>query len=225
MDWKHFWDSKAMAGEGAKQVGRIAGGKELEADVMLAIAKRISEQLQLEDTDRLLDVCCGNAYLSQMLLPYCNSIAGVDFSDKLIREAQKLGSDRMEFYVGDASQFRLNQDFDKVVLYFSFQYFEEYELGKKVIENMLQHAKPGAKILIGDICDRRKFFTYYNSPSKLISWFKQKLKNKNDMGKFWHPKELDKICLELGVTGTCLPQESWQPYAHYRFDYLICNEK
>lgn len=221
MNWQHFWNKQALTEERAKQVGRVMAGKGLEPDMMLAIANRIREQLQLKETDSLLDVCCGNAYLSQLLLPYCKAIVGVDFSEKLIADAKKIGSDKMVFYTGDARNFWLNQDFDKVMLYFSFQYFEEYESGKKVIENLLKHSKPGAKILIGDICDKRKFFSYYHSPTKLIFWFKQKLTGKNVMGKFWHPKELDKICKELGVKGKTISQESWQPYSHYRFDYLI----
>ena len=221
MNWKHFWDRQALASKGAKQVGRIMVGKELEPKLMLNIAQQISEQLQLKESDRLLDVCCGNAYLSHLLLPYCQSIVGVDFSEKLIAEAQKLGSNRMDFFVGDASNFCLNQRFDKTLLYFSFQYFENYELGKKVIENLLAHTIDGGQILIGDICDKRKFFSYYNSPKKLWNWFKQKLNQRNDMGKFWHPNELLQICEELGIKGKVQAQQTWQPYAHYRFDFLI----
>jgi 2-polyprenyl-3-methyl-5-hydroxy-6-metoxy-1,4-benzoquinol methylase len=221
MNWKHFWDRQALASKGAKQVGRIMAGKELEPQLMLAIAKHISEQLQLKETDNLLDVCCGNGYLSQMLLPYCQSIVGVDFSEKLIAQANKIGSNKMVFYAADAKEFGLNQSFDKVVLYFSFQYFEDYESGKKVLTNLLKHAAPGALILIGDICDKRKIWRYYNSPKKWWNWLKQSIKQKNDMGKFWHPKELLQMCAELGVKGKVLEQAEWQPYAHYRFDFII----
>ncbi|MFY8190423.1 MAG: class I SAM-dependent methyltransferase [Bacteroidia bacterium] len=221
MNWKHFWDKQALASKGAKQVGRIMVGKELEPKLMLNIAQQISKQLQLKESDKLLDVCCGNAYLSHLLLPYCQSIVGVDFSEKLIAEAQKLGSNRMDFFVGDARNFCLNQRFDKTLLYFSFQYFEDYKTGKEVIQTLWEHTQLGGKILIGDICDKRKFFSYYNSPKKLWNWFKQKLNKRNDMGKFWHPNELLQICEELGIKGKVQAQQTWQPYAHYRFDFLI----
>jgi 2-polyprenyl-3-methyl-5-hydroxy-6-metoxy-1,4-benzoquinol methylase len=156
-----------------------------------------------------------------MLLPYCQSIVGVDFSEKLIAQANKIGSNKMVFYAADAKEFGLNQSFDKVVLYFSFQYFEDYESGKKVLTNLLKHAAPGALILIGDICDKRKIWRYYNSPKKWWNWLKQSIKQKNDMGKFWHPKELLQMCAELGVKAKVLEQAAWQPYAHYRFDFLI----
>ncbi len=221
MNWKHFWDKQALAAEGAEQVGRIMEGKALEPQLMGAIAKHINEQLQLTATDKLLDVCCGNGKLSQLILPYCAEIVGVDFSEKLIAEAQQLNAHNIQFVLGDASTFSLNQRFDKTLLYFSFQYFETYAMGKQVIQNLLLHTHPGGHLLIGDICDKRKFFSYYHSPKKLWNWFKQKLTKRNDMGKFWHPNELLRICHELGVKATVIEQENWQPYAHYRFDVLI----
>ena len=115
----------------------------------------------------------------------------------------------------------MNQEFDAVLLYFSFQYFESYELGKQVVENLVKHAKPGSKILIGDITDKRKFFKYYNTPKRLFALLKQTLIGKNDMGKFWHPNELFQICKELKIKGRVEEQETWQPYCHYRFDFLI----
>jgi 2-polyprenyl-3-methyl-5-hydroxy-6-metoxy-1,4-benzoquinol methylase len=221
MNWKQFWNNKASASEEAAQVGRIMAGKPLDERVLEKIAKQIQTQLHVKPSDSLLDVCCGNAQLSELLLPYCQEVVGVDFSEKLIEEANKKTAGRISLHVGDAAHVALNQSFDKVLLYFSFQYFETYEYGKKVIANLLAHAKPGALILIGDICDQRKFFSYYHSPKKYLHYLKQKMQNQQDMGKFWHPAELDQICKELGVKGHLQEQEAWQPYAHYRFDYLI----
>jgi hypothetical protein len=127
----------------------------------------------------------------------------------------------INYVCGDASNFEVAERFEKICLYFSFQYFESQDKGMEVIANLVKHAKPKARILLGDIPDQRKFFVYYNSPRKMSSWLKQSVTGKNDMGKFWHPDELLKICNSLGVKAYVQEQESWQPYAKYRFDLLI----
>ena len=127
----------------------------------------------------------------------------------------------INYICGDATNFELKERFDKICLYFSFQYFESQSKGAEVIANLVKHAKPGARILLGDIPDQRKFFVYYNSPRKMSAWLKQSVTGKNDMGKFWHPDELMKICNSLGVKSYVQEQEPWQPYAKYRFDLLI----
>lgn len=217
MNWKAFWNARVDG----LQVGRVLKGQAMSNDLMQRIASQIAFQLQLKPTDSLLDVCCGNGYVSKLLMPHVKEIYGVDFSENLIQEAQQLATLNMHFVLGDASQFTLTQKFDKVLLYFSFQYFESYSLGKLVLQNLLKHAKPGAIILIGDIPNQEQFFKYYDGPRKWWQWLKQELKGENDMGKFWGKQELLNLCKELGVRGEVVAQESWQPYAHYRFDLLI----
>jgi 2-polyprenyl-3-methyl-5-hydroxy-6-metoxy-1,4-benzoquinol methylase len=221
MDWKTFWNKTAQENKAEAQVARIVNGQLMKEDLMDKIASKISLQLSLDATKIVLDVCCGNGQLSYKLLPFCKEVIGVDFSETLIKQAQSLPPSHLKFHLGSAENFGLNQEFDAVLLYFSFQYFESYELGKQVIENLVKHAKPGSKILIGDITDKRKFFAYYNTPKRLFALFKQTINRKNDMGKFWHPNELFQICKELNLKGKIQEQEPWQPYSHYRFDFLI----
>lgn len=204
------------------QVARVSNGKALDEELIQRIASHIQSQLQLKNDESLLDVCCGNGLLLSCLKPHCREATGIDFSEALIGQAiEKYSAEQLQFLHLDATQFNLKKKFDKVLLYFSFQYFESYETGKLVIENLLKHAKPGALILIGDIPDKSRWFQYYNSFSKWLTYTKQYYRNANDMGKFWHEKELLSICDELGVKGEKQVQESWQPYSHYRFDFRI----
>ncbi len=222
MNWKHFWNQKALEPEAALQVARVSKGKPLDHEWMQKIALSIKNQIQLKPLDSLLDVCCGNGLLLASLKPFCSEACGVDFSEGLIKNAQLNYSNLgIGFICGEAQNFKLPRKFDKVILYFSFQYFETYELGKKVIANLIKHAAPGAIILIGDIPDRSRWFHYYNSTHKWFSFIKQELGSQNNMGKFWTAKELMKICDELAVKGEKIEQENWQPFSHYRFDFLI----
>ncbi|MEO6190558.1 MAG: class I SAM-dependent methyltransferase, partial [Saprospiraceae bacterium] len=129
----------------------------------------------------------------------------------------------IEFLQADALEFELEKKYDKILLYFSFQYFDNNTLGKKVIKNLLQHAHPNAIILIGDIPDYSKIKLYYTNFRNLLKYYLRFYLGTSNMGKFWKKEELDSICKSLGIKGTYVQQESWQPYAKYRFDYLIRN--
>ena len=221
MNWKDFWNTKQADESPLAQVGRVVQGEAMGEEMLQKIALKIATQLQLQSHESLLDVCCGNGLLDTYLLKYAKHIHGVDLSEKLIANASSLASSQLQFTVGNASNFGLNQTFDKTLLYFSFQYIETLEDATAVMRNLLAHTKPGGRILIGDIPNQLEFFSYYNSLSKCLSWIKQELKNANEMGRFWHPKELLRICESLGVKAEIQAQEPWQPYAHYRFDLLV----
>ncbi len=94
----------------------------------------------------------------------------------------------------DASSFELDESFSKMYIAFSFQYFDSYEKGKQVLNNMLRHSRPGAMILLTDVPDKSKWAVYYDSFIKKLFYFKQKLTGKQSMGKFWSEKELKAIC-------------------------------
>jgi 2-polyprenyl-3-methyl-5-hydroxy-6-metoxy-1,4-benzoquinol methylase len=221
LNWKNFWDKKATHLDENQQVARIINGAPFSEELLDKISIKISDQLELSQEDTLLDICCGNGLLTHRLLSKVKETVGVDFSSKLIAEAQAKSSDNIRFINGDAQSFSLDEKFSKVLIYFSFQYFEDYSSGMQVIKNALLHSRPNTKILIGDIPDKTRMFHYYNTPKRLWQLIKQTMLGKNDMGKFWSPKELESICKKLGVKGVAIAQEEWQPYSHYRFDFLI----
>ena len=115
----------------------------------------------------------------------------------------------------------MDEQFDKIILYFSFQYFDSYQKGFEVIKNLSKHMKPEATILIGDVPDLAKKDVYYNTFSKKLRLIKQNFFGQNDMGKFWSEAEMNRICKSLGLTGEFIKQKSELPFSNYRFDYLI----
>ncbi|MFN8278939.1 MAG: class I SAM-dependent methyltransferase [Saprospiraceae bacterium] len=222
MNWKHFWNQRARLDNPLIQVARIRHGLVMDEQIMERIAERIKIQLNLTPLDDVLDVCCGNGYLSRLLTRYAKSVTGVDLAEDQINRARRFSENsKLIFYTADAASFNLERKFDKILLYFSFQYFDSYQTGKDVITNLIRHLKPGGVILLGDIPDQEKIHLYYTTP-----WLRLKNKiktafGKSDMGKFWNREELDQICHSLNVSGRYVTQEDWQPYADYRFDYLI----
>ncbi len=175
----------------------------------------------------MLDVCCGNGILTQQIAKKGNQIIGVDNSVKLLKVVAENYNDLNVAHINcnalNISQSMENKLFDKIYLQFSFQYFDEKKDGKRVISEMLKSLKPNGKIFIGDIPNHDNFFEFYGSFMKKLRYLKDKMLNKNSMGKFWKVSELDAICQKLGVNETFLKQPKELPYSHYRFDYLIEN--
>ena len=225
MNWKEFWNNQARVKDAKAQVGRQVSGALHADELMDKIANKISSQIQLKATDEVLDVCCGNGILTKKLAGKCKSVDAIDFSEVLIANAKNFGSSNINWYCLDATHFNLNKQFDKIVLYFSFQYFETNEKAERVISCLKNHLKPGGVILLGDIPDSAFKWTYYDTPIKRFFAIWSTLKGKNNMGRFWNKKALAKICLKHGLLTEIQQQENWQPYAWYRFDLLAYSKK
>ena len=226
MNWKLFWDNKAKDSNILnKQVGRVSGSDDaLEDEVLQKIEKHINQYLRINNNEVLLDVCCGNGLVISILKNKCKQIIGVDMAPTMIENADKeFTSSNTAFIEGDATNISelVNTDIDKAYLYFSFQYFDSYEKGKKVIEEILKVLKPGGLIFLGDIPDRKRLWVFYDTIRKKIKYFIDEVRKKNTMGKFWKQEELDRICVECNVKGTYYEQSQELPYSYYRFDYLI----
>lgn len=226
MDWKKFWNEKGGEENPFAQVARVGGKLTQNEEIIDAIVNHIVGVLDLKSDDVLLDVCCGNGLLTSKLAKYCKKVVGVDLSDILINHAKK-NYPEIEFICADVLElnhqiiFNRHLPFDKINLYFSFQYFDGFDKGKMVIENLLTLLKNDGKIFLGDIPDSTKFFDYYNTPLRIIQLVKQTLQNKNTMGKFWSDNELRLICKQLNVDGKKLTQSANLPYSNYRMDWLI----
>ncbi len=199
------------------------------------IADDISSKLEIEETNIILDVCCGNGLITKKIAEKCAKVYGVDFSEMLINTAKKKKSAKnIRYYLADARDmgrlFSVNF-FDKSYLYSAFQYFN-YENGKEVIELLSQVTKPDGNILIGDVPDKRRIGNYYDTYRKMsryiVGMVKRRLKGKegeDKLGWWWHPNKIIRICNELGLSCKILKEDENLPHSHYRFDALIINTK
>lgn len=222
MDWKKFWNQHAQNSNELKQVARIVNGKELSIDLLEEITQNIIHLLDLKPEDTLLDLCCGNGLLTHQLSKYCKQVDAVDISDQLIREAiRKYNSGKIQFTHADVLEYLSTKKYDKILLYFSFQYMDTYQKGFKVLENITKMSHSDTIILIGDIPDRIKLNVFYPTFLERLKYHIKNLYLNSDMGKFWKKDELDSICSDLKLKGEFIKQQDWQPYSKYRFDYLI----
>jgi len=218
--WKNYWNNTALDKSLLNQVQRNSNTKD---DGLLLVETHLVELLNLSNSDTLLDVCCGNGLITNRLSKYCSAVLGIDFSPLLIDVAtQNNPYSSVEYLTGDATTITkiTNQKFDKIVLNFSFQYFN-FEEGLKVVSEMKKLLNPKGIILLGDIPNQKYFWAYYNTLPKRFFYFKQWLFMQPKMGKFWSEQEMMKLARLNNLKGTFLKQNETLPHAHYRFDFVL----
>ncbi|MCL0058161.1 class I SAM-dependent methyltransferase [Dehalococcoidia bacterium] len=195
------------------------------------IAKTIIDTLKINQTDRVLDLCCGNGLITNIVAKHCQEIHGVDFSGILIETANKENkSQNVHYYLKNVLKIdELFQEtsFDKVYCYFAFQHLN-YEDGEKLVGLTARVVKQNGLILIGDIPDKRKKLAYYNTDT-LRKWInfiraeviRQVFRKEDIFGWWWSPDQIKGVCKKLKLKCEFPEQDKKLPHAHYRFDVLI----
>ena len=199
------------------------------------IADDIIEKVHFEPEDVVLDLCCGNAALAQYVSKTCKEIHGVDHSERLIKTAQELKSreniSNLHIHLADA----MNIDklfpedfFDKTYCYFSFQYFNRSKR-ELLLQKLSRITKRKGWIFLGDIPDKTRMWSFYESPKKFyrekISRLVQFKEGECNLGWWIDSKEIVHWCDKNRLSVSIMPQNPVMPHAHYRFDALIRNSK
>jgi ubiquinone/menaquinone biosynthesis C-methylase UbiE len=227
MNWEQFWNRRGAFDDAARQVGRLHGKQTLSTDISAKCVEHLIQIGEINSAHHILDICCGNGMITALIAQHCNKIVGIDFAESLLIHARN-SYPHIDFYQDDVkipfTKLPTSMKFDRITCCFSFQYFETYNHGLAVIKNLLPYLHPKGKIILTDVPDRKRFFRYYNSYSRLFHLAMLMANNKNDMGKFWSEEELNLIANELGLTGKKIEQPKDLPYAAYRMDYVFSNQ-
>lgn len=99
----------------------------------------------------ILDVCCGTGTMCDLLTREGYKMSGVDLSAEMIREAKKkAGRNRqdIDYFVGDASDFDLGQQFDAALSFFDSlnNIIDEAKL-QSAFKQIAKHIKPGGSFI------------------------------------------------------------------------------
>ena len=111
------------------------------------------KRLDLQNSDRLLDIGCGTAALFQAILAKYPSIGlvGVDISSEMLRVACKKSGNGAQFLAGQAQVLPLrSQSFDVVVSCNTFHYWRKPET---CLNEIIRVLKPTGRVVITDWCD------------------------------------------------------------------------
>jgi ubiquinone/menaquinone biosynthesis C-methylase UbiE len=106
--------------------------------------------LELQPGADIFDLCCGMGRHSLTLADYGFNVTGMDLSDVLLNEAQRLDDEgKVRWLHGDMRQIPLEQSFDAVVnLFTSFGYFTDEAENEKVLHEISRLLKNKGKFII-----------------------------------------------------------------------------
>ena len=142
LSWQEIWEKKGSVE--TNDLKYLDGYEDTTIDAKF-VANIITEILDIQPTDKVLEVGCGAGMLAQYL--ECDYI-GIDYSKSLVKKhIQLLGNSVLH---GSANNLIFRDGyFDKVFSYSVFHYFPDLDYAQNVIEEMKRVSKNS--IFIGDL--------------------------------------------------------------------------
>ncbi len=222
--WKNHYDSISKTSDGSllKQVSKTVNGQDVAISQINLIVENITNVLQLNTSDTIIDLCCGNGLITRQLAPLVKNINGVDFSSSLIDIANKFKSFPSITYITSGVLNLTPQYFSgstKIVMYEALQHFSFHQMEK--LTEKLSCLETGALIFFGSIPDKSKLKNFYDTDEKYAFFLEHESEGRPHMGRWWTIEEIEHLASAYGFTTKPLRQDSLLYTSHYRFDVLF----
>ena len=228
MNWERYWalfPQKFGRDEYLRQVQNTVGGKPTPEAVVEASIERIAERLALGAEDRLLDLCCGNGFMTVRLARRCRQAVGVDFSATMIDVARQAhGGASISYHQGNALDLsalaaQYPAHFTKLLINSGLQYFRPRDLARllRAIRPLLAE---NAVMLFTAIPDRARKWQFYNSFRRRLRHLWQSLTGQSTMGSWWDAKALLREAEREGFAASIYTEACQEGFV-YRFDLKL----
>jgi SAM-dependent methyltransferase len=221
--WKeHFNENVKKSKESfLKQVDMTVNGKEVDNTQVDLRTDSIRKNLNLQTSDILLDICCGNGLITKKLAQYVSFIYAIDFSEELIKVANNFNMAANIIYIlGDAVNMNYSRfsKVNKICLQSCWQYLSNKEVSKflnnlSVLNNII--------VYISNIPDKEKIWNYYDTDEKKSFYLQREKEGKPHIGTWWKKKEVEKIVKDNGFKCKFLTINKNMNTSYYRFDVLL----
>ncbi len=205
------------------QVRRTVRGKPISEDQLRLIVETIVARLQLEPSDTLLDLACGNGALASLLFPSCGAYLGSDKSAYLISVARARFEDRprRRFITAGAAEHVQSEAeperFTKALCYGSFAYFSEDEAAT-VLKALHARFPAVRRVFIGNLPDRDRASAFYADRVPSAA----ELADPSSQIGIWRSRDaFRRLAAATGWRAeiTVMPPDFFA--AHYRYDALL----
>ncbi|WP_430335274.1 class I SAM-dependent methyltransferase [Rhodococcus sp. ACT016] len=140
------------------------------SDLQRTMATRAIDGLVLRSDDHLLDVGCGDGFVTRLLaarLPDGRAV-GVDASPQMIAKAAAT-DDHVQFVLADVRDMPFDAEFDVVVSFNALHWVREQ---RRALGSIAAAARPGARVLIQMVCagDRPSLETVAMEVAGSVRW-------------------------------------------------------
>jgi cyclopropane fatty-acyl-phospholipid synthase-like methyltransferase len=221
--WTAFWKEHGQVSKSSsmqEQVLRTYNKQAVSETVWSNTLQYITDHLELQTDDVVLDLCCGNGLISQYIAPECSKVVSVDVTPEFVDSLSKLDLPNVETVCANVSQLEFPKgSFSIIIIYAGIQYFSLAEV-VSLFKKFAYWLKPGGRLFIGDIPDISRTWSFYNSPEREAFYF-ESCENNNDVVGTWFDKQwLLKLSEYAGFSHTfAIEQPMEQIYSHFRFDF------
>jgi cyclopropane fatty-acyl-phospholipid synthase-like methyltransferase len=229
MEWENFWNTfpnQFSKDDFFRQVGKTFQGKPISTDQWKILTGDIIQKTNLTEEDDVLDLCCGNGFITSTLAPKTRQIVGVDFSKPLIDIAKEFhGAANTRFYCMSAldmtpQNLHLEKPFDKIYMYEALQHFSKDQF-TALLEVLLQISTERSVILLSSIPHKHRIWKFYDTPEKRCDYIERKRQGRQTLGTWWSYSFIRKACTSADLRCEFLPQPLELHTSHYRFDVRI----
>jgi cyclopropane fatty-acyl-phospholipid synthase-like methyltransferase len=224
--WKKYWTESKIIKQANPhlQVGRAIMGIPINEELWQQTLSFLSNQLELNKNDRLLDIASGSGMISIPFSKNVKSICSIDISEKLFKNYNNYRN--IQTITADIRDYDFKaKEFSKIIFYFAIQHFTMEE-SVYLFEKIHKWLSPGGIAYIGDIPDIKFLFKFFDTIERETDFFNSLKKDRPIIGT-WYSRE---FLLKLGnFTGFEKVEIIEQPTcfinAHYRFDLKLSKKK
>lgn len=220
--WKDHFNKNVQIYQNSlkKQVDMTLNKQELDDEQVKLRVESIIKNLELELSDTLLDLCCGNGILTRQISEKVGFIYAVDFSSELLNIAKKVNQkDNIKYQEGDVVTLNFKEfKVSKVLIYSCLQYLQEEQVSKLFYGlSTFQHIL----VYISNIPDRSKLLKYYDTKEKLEYYKKTLDEGKPHIGTWYLKNYLADLAKSNGFNYKFLTIDRRMNTSYYRFDLLL----
>lgn len=241
-DWRGYWGDvppleTAQLDDALKQVGKTQMGVPVGADQLDLILASIRSVLELQPTDHLVDLGCGNGLVTERVCAMVASVVGIDVSTQLIADANRFrATDSLKFEVGDFADPSLLESWPgerevgstwKWYSYEVIQHLNPEELRGflEVVAGRFrardQAEQTSLRLFLGSIPDQNHIRSFYNTPERWALYESNLAKGVEQIGTWWQQEELEALANDVGFACEITAQDPALYTAHYRFNALL----
>jgi acetyltransferase-like isoleucine patch superfamily enzyme len=129
----------------------------------------------IKKDDIVLDVGCGDAYITDILKDKCNKIVGIDYSEEVLKEA-RLQNGSIDYYQMSSTNLLFNpESFDKVICLELLEHLTVLQ-AQNTLKNIFRVLKPGG-LIIGSTPIRTSIESIPSTYAHIYEYSESELRN------------------------------------------------
>jgi SAM-dependent methyltransferase len=222
--WLNHYETSAaeFGSQPLKQVGKTVNGVDVSFEQVKLIVDNIARVLELNASDTLVDLCCGNGVLTTQLARISGMVIGVDFSSGLLDAARSDSASKnikyLQMDVTDLSETIIDRA-SKYSMYEAMQH-----LSPEDFDRLLSRigGRCGAiKLLVGGVPDLNCLRCFYITDKDYRFYQQREKSGTPHLGRWWTKDEMAQAAARNGYIVKIIPQPPGLYTSHYRFDALF----